>query len=134
MKSNHRGNALLVELLIVVAFFMLSATVLVQVCSKARQLDLRAEREAEAVLTAQDLADRLWAAEDAPALLASLGFAERDGAWERRAEDGVTTRVTVTGETQPAGILRRQEVRVTDADGTALLVLPCSRYLEVSRP
>ena len=36
MRSEHRSNALLVELLIVILFFMLAAGVLVQVFGKAR--------------------------------------------------------------------------------------------------
>lgn len=131
MKTSHRSNALLVELLIVVMFFMLSATILLQVFSKARTLDMRAEREADAVAQAQDLADQLWAAEDADALLTSLGFTRSGDTWEREA-DSVVTRVTAERQELSAGVFLRSEVQVLDSDGTALVTLPCSRYREVS--
>ena len=42
MKGNHYGNALLVELLIVVLFFMLSSTVLLQLFASARNQGAKA--------------------------------------------------------------------------------------------
>ena len=49
MKSGNRSNALLVELLIVVMFFMLSSTVLLQVFSTARNQSRRAELMTDAL-------------------------------------------------------------------------------------
>ena len=64
-RSTNRSNALLVELLIVVMFFMLSATVLLQVFAAARNQSRQAERMIGALNTAQNVADELYAAEDA---------------------------------------------------------------------
>ncbi len=136
MRSGNRSNALLVELLIVVLFFMLSAIVLLQVFSKARNLDDRAEALADATAMAQDIADRLSAAEDPEAALAAMGFAAaatgvRPVTWflER---DGLRFTVVTGEEPQPAGALLRCTVTVYGAEKEPLLTLPAARYREVS--
>ena len=52
MRTGRSSNALLVELLIVIAFFMLSATILMQVFAGARTQSDRAERIALQALKA----------------------------------------------------------------------------------
>ena len=83
MRSEHRSNALLVELLIVILFFMLAAGVLVQVFGKARNMSARSETVAAALSDAQNVADQLYAAPDAEAALTALGFAGGNGVWTR---------------------------------------------------
>ncbi len=58
MKNHSHSNALLVELLIVVLFFMLASTVLLQLFTAARTQSLRAEELSEATHLAQNLAER----------------------------------------------------------------------------
>ena len=130
MRSNNRSNALLVELLIVVLFFMLAATVLLQVFAAARNQSVEAEQIAGAAAEAQNVADQLYAAQDAEALLQSLGFSRSEALWVC---DRVTHRfaVTVTEEPSAYGVMRRQSVRVYGPEDREWLCLPCSRYLEV---
>ena len=60
MGSRNRSNVLLVEILIAVLFFMLSATVLVRVFVTARNMTLRAGVETQASSEAKS-ESLLWA-------------------------------------------------------------------------
>ena len=129
MKSGNRSNALLVELLIVVMFFMLSATVLLQVFSTARSQSSRAGMLIEALNEAQNVADRLYADEDAEAALAEMGFSLQNGQWSRE-DNGYAIAVAKSEEAAPNGVMNRFEVRAVQND-EALLTLPVARYREV---
>lgn len=129
MRSNNRSNTLLVELLIVVLFFMLAATILLQVFATARNMSERSGRITRALTEAQNVSERLYAADDPEAALAGLGFARQGDAWVL-AEDDFVTEVTLSAEETPAGIIYRQEVRMLK-DGETLLSLPGGRYQEV---
>ena len=127
MKTANRSNALLMELLIVVMFFMLAAAMLVQVFAKARAVTGRAGLIAAVTARAQSQADLLIAAEDPEAALRSLGYTN-DGAGWTLGEADCTFSVTLLR--QPDG-LTRQELTVKDHDGAVLLTLPCSVWREV---
>jgi type II secretory pathway pseudopilin PulG len=128
-RSTNRSNALLVELLIVVMFFMLSATVLLQVFAAARNQSRQAERMIGALNTAQNVADELYAAEDAGGRLKELGFEEGADGWVLRGEEA-DFRVTF-GEKDGAED-RIQHVQVQALlDGEAVLTLPVARIREV---
>ena len=126
MKSGSRSNALLVELLIVVMFFMLTTTVLLEVFAKANQFSSRSELLTVSLVKAQNVADQLYAAEDAAELLRSLGFTEEENVWALE-EKNYRMEVLVTPEADEAGVFRRQEVRVI-SDGEQIYSLPCSRW------
>ena len=127
MKPRNRGNALLVELLIVLMFFMLAATVLMQVFAKARNLGDRARLTAAITAEAQSRADQLYAAEDPAAALTAMGFVQRENGWVCESAD-YSTHVTLEGG---ADGLTRQILTVHDSAGEPLLTLPCSRLREV---
>ena len=127
MKPRNHGNALLVELLIVLMFFMLAATVLMQVFAKARNLGDRARLTAEVTAEAQSRADQLYAAADPLAALSAMGFVERENAWVCEGPDYITR---VTLEDGVDG-LTKQVLTVQDSAGKTLLTLPCSRLREV---
>ena len=126
MKSGSRSNALLVELLIVVMFFMLTTTVLLEVFAKANQFSSRSELLTVSLVKAQNVADQLYAAEDAAELLRSLGFTEEENVWALE-EKNYRMEVLVTPEADEAGVFRRQEVRVI-SEGEQIYSLPCSRW------
>ena len=131
MKTNHRSNALLVELLIVVMFFMLASTVLIQLFGAARNQSARAGLIARVTEEAQNVADRLYVAADPEEVLAALGFSGTDELWTKEDADS-RTEVLLGEEEEEQGVLRRQEVRVLAADGEVLISLPSARYLEVT--
>ena len=126
MKSGSRSNALLVELLIVVMFFMLTTTVLLEVFAKASNLSTRSKLLTVSMVEAQNLADRLYAAEDADGLLQSLGFEKQGESWILEKE-GYQLEAIITPEEDETGTFRRQLVKVT-AKGEELYSLPCSRW------
>lgn len=127
MNGSRSQRALLVEIMIAVLFFALCATVLVQTFAAARALSHRAGAEGAALIEAQDLAEQLRAADDAEALLSSLGFARAEDAW-RRAEGDCTMEVVPRAEAFAAGRLFAATVRVTRAEET-VVELPVARYI-----
>ena len=129
MKSGNHSNALPVELLIVVMFFMLSATVLLQVFSTARNQSNRAGMLIEALNETQSVADRLYIARDAEAALADMGFSQQNNEWSLD-KNGYTITVTASEESAPNGVMNRFEVRAVQ-NVEALLTLPVARYWEV---
>lgn len=122
-----KSNSLLMELLIVTLFFAISASVLVEVFAAAGNQNRRAEHLNVAQATAQDVADRLYAASDAEACLTECGF-EQDGEIWVRADDPLEIQVTLHEEETEGGVMRRAEVRACEGEDT-LLTLPASRYL-----
>lgn len=126
MKSGSRGNALLVELLFVVMFFMLTTTVLLEVFAKASNFSSRSELLTVSLVRAQNTADQLYSAEDPEAYLSAQGFEKTDEGWSL-AENNYVLHITITPETDETGVYRRQEVRVTTGD-EELYTLPCSRW------
>ena len=123
----NRSNALLVELLIVVMFFMLAATVLMQVFAKAHNLTSQARVIASAVAEAQSQADRLSASDDPEAALTAMGYVKTNDGWTLEKADYTATVTLSDGEDG----LTRQELTVRDSQGSTLLTLPCSGVREV---
>ena len=127
MKTTSRSAPLMTELMIVVMFFLLVSTVLLQVFAAARSRSADAERITAAVAEAQNVAEMLYTAGEAEQVLTELGFVSDGTDWNR--DDG-TYRLTVhldeTGEA--AGVMREGAVYATDPEGNTLLTLPCSRW------
>ena len=131
MKAGNRSSALLVELMIVVVFFMLAATVLLRVFAAAHDQGRQADIKIRALNEAQNVADRLYAADEPEAALAGMGFAMEEETWVL-AEEGYVLYVTSRWEDREQGRMRIQEVRA-EAAGETVLSLPCSRYEEGRR-
>ncbi len=132
MKSGNRSNALLVELLIVVMFFMLSSTVLLQVFSTARSQSALSGRLGQALNAAQNMADQLYAAPDAESALKEMGCVQEEGGLWRLAGNDFDLTVAVQWEQQPFGELQRFQVRAV-SNGETLVDLPAARYQEAAK-
>lgn len=130
MRTGNGSKALLIELLIVLLFFMIAATVLLQLFSTARNMSERAELLAEATNETQNLAEELYAAADPEQTLQDLGFAEDGGLWQRD-DARWTLRIQMDPEETEAGLLRRGEITVL-AGEEPLLTLPWTRYEEAA--
>ena len=139
MSKNNRSNVLLVEILIAVLFFMLSATVLVRVFAASHALTVRAGVETQALSEAQNAADTLYAAGDVEAALEAQGFRSAHGAWTKNCGDFT---LYVEGGSQAAGAgslwegqvlayYNRPNASLADADEDALFALPFARYRAV---
>lgn len=131
MKSASKSNALLVELLIVVMFFMLFATVILQVFSTARNQSALSDKLIQASNAAQSAADRLYAAQDAESLLTETGWTREEDLWRLPGDDFDLT-VSISREEQPFGALLRYQVRAV-SDGKTLVELPGARYQEAAK-
>ena len=127
MKEGSRANALLVELLLVVFFFMISAAILVQVFADARLKSRTAHATNASMLEAENIADELYAAKDPDAVLADYGFAAEDGGWVLQ-KDGYLLKVTLREEETEAGTLRTYDVSGIEGENI-LMTLPSSRYI-----
>ena len=127
MKEGSRANALLVELLLVIFFFMISAAILVQVFADARLKSRTAHATNASMLEAENIADELYAAKDPDAVLADYGFNAEDGGWVLQ-RDGYLLKVTLREEETEAGTLRTYDVSGIEGEKT-LLTLPSSRYI-----
>ena len=140
MGNRNRSNVLLVEILIAVLFFMLSATVLVQVFATARSMTRRAGVENRALTEAQNVADALSASDDVEAAMQKLEFRLYHGAWSRSYDD-FTLYVESQETPSDAGVLWTGSVRAFYRNRNAnqarqedeeLFALPCARYREVA--
>lgn len=135
MRSGNRSNALLVELLIVVMFFMLSATVLLQVFLTARSQSVRAGVISQALNEAQSVADRLYTAGD-PAertdALKEMGFDfDAAGGSILEREDYKLTVYSNT-EDREGGLMHLHTVSAYQED-ELLFTLPVARYVEARK-
>ena len=128
MNRNRHGNALLVELLIVVLFFMLASTVLLQIFAAARSQGAKAEALTEATAWAQNIADTLYASPKAESALEELGFSPSGEGW-RSAEGELSASVVLDREAAEAGYLNRYVVNIFSGEDI-LITLPAIRYEE----
>ena len=127
MKESSRANALLVELLLVIFFFMISAAVLVQVFADAKLKSRTADATNDSMLEAQNIAEDLYAADDPDGVLAGYGFTAEDGGWVLR-KDGYLLKVTLREEETASGILKTYDVSGAEED-KILLTLPSTRFI-----
>ena len=128
MKRENKTNALLVELLIVILFFMLGAAILIQVFHKSHQLEKNAQASAQALVDAQNVAETLYAMNGDTEYLQEEGFvysAEGD-VWLKPAE-GYQLRVTMVDTALVKGSILEMRVEAV-VDDEVLLSLPCSKY------
>ena len=128
MKNGSRANALLIELLIVILFFMFAATTLVELFGAARERSRRAEILSAAALASQNAAEALYDAEETEPWLKEMGFAHEENGWIRE-EDGYALRGTEEKNETEAGVLRTVIV-AAEYDGETILALPSVRYQE----
>ena len=126
MKVNHL-NVLLVEIMMAVLFFALSAVVILEVFAAANTGSMEAGILGDVLSEAKSLSERIYAAEDAEALLQAEGYAFEQGAWRIDAGDYCLL-VEIETEQTGSGKMRVAEV-TAERNGEALLTLPCSRYI-----
>ena len=126
MNKNAHSSSLMLEIMIAVLIFALSGSVILDLYVTAHQQSQKAERLNEAQFIVQDMADRLYLADDAAGLLSSEGFALTDEAWSRE-YNGLILAVALSAEDYPAGQLRRAQLAASYS-GEELLSLPCDRY------
>ena len=127
MREGHRANALLVELLLVIFFFMLASMTLVELFSGAKHKTLQARATNNAIMEAENIADELYGSDDPDATLSALGFTSDGGVWTLERKEYTLT-VTQSEEATEAGTLRLLKIAGT-GDGQDLFTIPSTRYL-----
>ena len=129
MKQRSRANALLIELVLVIFFFMLGSTVLVRLFADARHRTIQARATNDSIAAAQNVSEEPYGAEDPEEWLAANGFAaaEADKTWTL-ADKEYTLYVTETSEETKGGTIRTFTVSST-GDGKQLFTFPSTRYL-----
>ena len=124
MKHHSHSNSLLVELLIVVLFFMLASTVLLQLFTAARTQSQKAEDLSEATLHAQNIAETLYSGQG-------------DGSFVSSGErfffffSSLSASIESAAERTEAGTLTRYTISIFSGD-ELVYALPGARYEEVA--
>ena len=127
MREGGRANALLVELLLVIFFFMIGATTLVELFADAKHKTMQARATNVAIMEAENIADELYGSDDPEVTLRELGFVEKDGAWTLE-KDEYTVSVTRKDEETEVGLLRVFTISGT-GDGKDLFSIPSTKYV-----
>ena len=128
MKHHSHSNALLVELLIVVLFFMLASTVLLQLFTAARTQSQKAEDLSAATFHAQNIAETLYSGQ---------GDGQGDGSFVSSGKrfslpgSALTASVESAAEQMEAGTLTRYTISIFSGD-ELVYALPGARYEEVA--
>lgn len=130
-------NVLLIELIIVIFFFSLSAVITLQAFVRAYEDTLRSNQYNQALTVAQDWAERLYAAKEPEALLQQAGWQAVLDGYETEWEDFHLS-VSLEQEVHSAGEIRRMRVTVLpmdrdDEQAAPLVSLPVARYMPASQ-
>jgi len=126
MKGNNQ-RALLVEIMIAVLFFSLCATVILETFVSARTLGNRAQANTDVLVHMQDMAEQIYAAQDAEALILAAGYVLSDGGWSRTLEDCCVFIERQDKQTE-VGILQNY-ILTASRDDTCIVEIPCVRYV-----
>lgn len=128
MKKNGGMNALLIELVIVLFFFILSFSVLAQVYAHSYLTERDAAIRSEALFEAQNVCALLRAADAPEETLARAGFVPGDGQWEKECE-GYSLVVKTEKNNLPAGEWWQMDVSAKQ-ETDIWFTLPASGYIE----
>ncbi len=126
-RRGYQGNVLLVEMIVVLLFFSLSAVISMGVFVKARQMVDQA-----ALLTAANERMSAWAEElaltpEVEEYLAAQGFSRQADGWTLSGEEAVYT-AQATVQPTGAGTRTRVTLEARDAHGSTLTSLTAGGY------
>ena len=128
MKKHSTANILLLELLVVILFFILCVSTLVEVFGAARGKSALARAENAAMLRIGNVESCLRAAEDFEAELARNGFEKAGDGWELK-DESYTLRLAAEDEPMEAGILRTFRFTAERPGGVFLFEMPAVQYI-----
>ena len=127
MGKHNQLSTLLVEIIIAVMFFSFSATVILDTFNVTRSQSRQATVYNDALMEAQNIADKLYASGNFEETLQREGFEQSEQGWTLRLEE-FDLQVTASQEETAAGVLLSAEVQAYHK-GEALVELPCLRYI-----
>ena len=125
MKAN-RVNTLLLEIMMAVLFFALSAAVILELFASGHGLSVDARIVGSASNSARNLSQQIIAAEDTAALLADEGFILSAGCWNKSCGD-YELLVKIDTDSREAGSMHTAQIAAVRGD-EVILTLPCARY------
>ncbi len=133
MNKAGKPNSLLIELVIVLLFFSLSAVVILEVFIAAHDRSVSSIVGSEGTLIAEDIAERFYASRmDPEAFLLDEGFiASSDGAYVHEIKVNkyaITLNAVVDRAEEPWGVLDTIDLMVYYGK-SAFLQIPAARYL-----
>lgn len=129
MKKRHgSANVLLIELVLVILFFMLCTSTIVEMFGLARLKSGYAKTESQAMLVVENLESRLAGSADAESELQAEGFEQEDGIWVLRGEGYMMTAAESAEKTE-AGTLRTVLFSAKQNNGNELFEVPVVHYL-----
>ena len=131
ISRRSKPNAILIELVIVLLFFSLSAAVILQLFMAAHEKSVRGDVNSEALMMAEDLADRFYVSPlEAQAFFAQDGWSAADGGFEKVGEAGSRSlRFAISGETRDTQVGALDDYLLAVYDGEMEIVaLPVLRY------
>ena len=127
MRNGKKQSALLVEIIIAVLFFALSATVILQTFAAAYRQGVYASTCNNAMAEAQNLAGRLYVSDEPEALLEAEGFQAEGNVWSMDS-DRYTLQVAFETTATAAGELYSVQITAV-RNGEPILEIPCARYV-----
>ena len=127
-KRHSTANILLIELVLVILFFMLCVSTIVEMFGLARVKSAYAKAENRAMLIVENLEERLAGTEDAEAELENSGFVRQEDGWVLQ-EENYRIDAVQTEEKTGAGVLRTVTFTAEQKTGTRLFELPVVNYL-----
>ncbi len=127
MREGGRANTLLVELLLVIFFFMICAAVLSQIYADGKLKSRTAEATNAIMLEAQNLSEEIYGSDDPEAVLSAYGFTESEDGYVLERER-YTLRVKKETEQTEVGALCTYQIVGTEGD-KVLMSIPSTKYI-----
>ena len=127
-KKHSTANILLIELVLVILFFMLCVSTIVEMFGAARVKSAYARAGSQAMLIVENLEEKLAASADASGELTKEGFVQKDGRWVLR-EEAYTLTAEESEEKTDAGTLRTVRFSAEQKTGKTLFELPVVNYI-----
>lgn len=127
MKKNGGMNALLIELVIVLFFFILSFSVLAQVYTHAYLTENQAALESRALFEGKNVAALLAVGKNPETQLKEQGFEQTDKGWEK-AFDGYALLVHAQKTEKETGVWWEMDVSALQEENV-LFTLPAPCYI-----
>ena len=128
MKKHGTANILLVELVLVILFFMLCMPTIVRSFGDARLKSNYAQASSEAMIRAENMEERLAQTADAEGELEKGGFVREGEKWILRTEKYTLTAAPSEEKTE-AGVLRAVLFSAETNTGRAMFELPAVKYI-----
>ena len=128
MKKHSTANILLMELLVVILFFMLCVSTLVEVLGLARGKSAFARAENDAMLKVENLESLIRESGGTADTLKENGFVENGNGWTLT-EETFILHAAIADEKTEAGTLQTVTFTAQRPDGTGLLELPVKQYI-----